>query len=66
MARFGDAARVKVGDVDPEAAERAAARVNTLVGREIAHPFAVDAADPGALRAFLDDVDSFLSAVPTG
>jgi lysine 6-dehydrogenase len=64
MARFGDAARVKVADVDPEAAKRAAARVNTLVGREIAHPFAVDAADPGAVRAFLDDVDSFLSAVP--
>jgi lysine 6-dehydrogenase len=64
MARFGDAARVKVGDVDLEAAKRAAARVNTLVGREIAYPFAVDAADPAAVRAFLDDVDSFLSAVP--
>jgi len=64
MARFGEAARVKVADVDLEAAGRAAARVNTLLGREIAHPFAVDAADPGALRAFLDDVDSFLSAVP--
>jgi lysine 6-dehydrogenase len=64
MARFGDAARVKVADVDPEAAIRAAARVNTLVGREIAHPFTVDAADPAAVRVFLDDVDSFLSAVP--
>lgn len=64
MARFGDAARVKIADIDPEAARRAAARVNTLVGREIAHPSAVDAADPGAVRTFLDDVDSFLSAVP--
>ena len=64
MARFGDAVRVKVGDVDLEAAKRAAARVNTLVGREIAYPFAVDAADPAAVRAFLEDVDSFLSAVP--
>lgn len=64
MARFGDAARVKVADIHPEAARRAAARVNTLVGREIAHPSAVDAADPGAVRTFLDDVDSFLSAVP--
>jgi len=64
MARFGDAVRVKVGDVDLEAAKRAAARVNTLVGRDIAYPFAVDAADPAAVRAFLDDVDSFLSAVP--
>jgi lysine 6-dehydrogenase len=64
MARFGDAARVKVADVDPEAAKRAAARVNTLVGHEIAHPFAVDAADPEEVRTFLEDVDSFLSAVP--
>ncbi len=64
MARFGDAARVKVADADPEAARRATARVNALVGREVAHPFAVDAADPAALRTFLDDVDSFLSAVP--
>ena len=64
MARFGDAARVKIADVDLAAASRAAARVNTLAGCEIAHPFAVDAADPVALRGFLDDVDSFLSAVP--
>jgi lysine 6-dehydrogenase len=64
MARFGGAARVKVADIDPEAARRAAARVNTLVGREIAHPFVVDAADPEAVRTFLEDVDSFLSAVP--
>lgn len=64
MARFGDAALVKIADVDPGAAKRAAARVNALVGREIAHPFAVDAADPDAVRAFLDNVDSFLSAVP--
>jgi lysine 6-dehydrogenase len=64
MARFGDAARVKVADVDPEAAQRAAVRVNTLVGREIAHPFVVDAADPASVRTFLEDVDSFLSAVP--
>jgi lysine 6-dehydrogenase len=64
MARFGDAARVKVGDVDLEAARRAAARVNTLTGQEIAHPFVVDATDPAAVRTFLEDVDSFLSAVP--
>jgi len=64
MARFGDAARVKIADADPGAAERAAARVNRLLGREIAEPFVVDATDGAALRAFLGDVDSFLSAVP--
>jgi lysine 6-dehydrogenase len=64
MARFGDAARVKVADADEAAARGAAERVNRLLGREVAQPFAVDAADPVSLRAFLDDVDSFLSAVP--
>ena len=64
MARFGDAARVKIADVDPDAARRATARVNALLGREIAHPFVVNAADPAAVSAFLADVDSFLSAVP--
>jgi len=64
MARFGDAARVKIGDADEAAARRAAGRVNDLLGRAVAEPFAVDATDRAALRAFLDDVDSFLSAVP--
>ena len=64
MARFGDAARVKVADADEAAARRAAGRVNDLLGREIAEPFVVDVANRAALRAFLDDVDSFLSAVP--
>jgi lysine 6-dehydrogenase len=64
MARFGDAAAVHIGDVDRAAAERAAERVNSLLGRPACLPFAVDAADPAALRAFLEPVDSFLSAVP--
>ncbi len=64
MARLGDAARVKIADADLEAARRAAERVNRLAGREVAIPFTVDATDAAALRAFLADVDSFLSAVP--
>ncbi len=64
MARFGDAAAVHIADVDLAAAERAADRVNSLLGRPACLPFAVDAADAAALRAFLDPVDSFLSAVP--
>jgi lysine 6-dehydrogenase len=64
MARFGEAARVKVADADETAARRAAARVNELLGRAVAEPFVVDATDAAALRAFLDDVDAFLSAVP--
>jgi len=64
MARFGDAAAVHLADADLAAAERAAVRVNGLVGREVARPHRVDATDPVALRAFLEPVDSFLSAVP--
>jgi lysine 6-dehydrogenase len=64
MARFGDAALVKVADVEEAAARRAAERVNHLVGRRVAEPFVVDVTDHGALRDFLEDVDSFLSAVP--
>ena len=64
MARFGDASSVKVADADPDAAGRAADRVNALVGRAVAEPFVVDVTDRAALRGFLDDVDSFLSAVP--
>ncbi len=64
MARFGDAAAVRIADADLGTARRAADRVNRLVGREIATSHAVDATDGAALRAFLDGVDSFLSAVP--
>jgi lysine 6-dehydrogenase len=64
MARFGDADAVLVADADLAAAERAAARVNGLVGRDVARPSRVDATDTADLRAFLEPVDSFLSAVP--
>ena len=64
MARFGDAEAVLVADADPEAAHRAADRVNGLLGREICRPHRVDVTDRGALRTFLEPVDSFLSAVP--
>ncbi len=64
IARFGDAGSVLVADADPAAAQRSAERVNRLIGREIASPRTVDAADPDQLRALLSRVDSFLSAVP--
>ena len=64
MARFGDAARVLVADVDPAAARRSADRVNGLLGRQVAEPHRVDATNRDELRAFLSGVDSFLSAVP--
>jgi lysine 6-dehydrogenase len=64
MARFGDASAVYVADADPEAARRAADRVNDLIGTGIARPAQVDVTDAPSLRAFLEPVDAFLSAVP--
>jgi lysine 6-dehydrogenase len=64
MAKFGDARALLIGDVSLEAAQRSAARVNRLIGREIAQPHQVDVTDHEELKFFLKDVDSFLSAVP--
>jgi len=64
MAKLGDAREVLIGDVNLEAAQRSAARVNRLIGREIARAHQVDVTDHDQLKTFLNDVDSFLSAVP--
>lgn len=64
MARFGDASRVLVADISLEAAQKSAARVNSLIGKDIASAFKVDVTDPVQLDGFLKGVDSFLSAVP--
>ncbi len=64
MAKFGNARKILLGDVDHNAAERAAKRVNLLSGRNVAEPVKVDVADSVDLGHFLTGVDSFLSAVP--
>ena len=64
MAKFGDAALVKIGDASLAAAEKSAARVNQLLNRDVARPCQLDVTDENALVELLVDVDSFLSAVP--
>jgi lysine 6-dehydrogenase len=64
MARFGDAKQVLIADISLEAAEKSAARVNRLVGTPVAEARHVDVTKRDQLKAFLDPVDSFLSAVP--
>jgi len=64
MARNGDAARVMIADISEEAAAEAASRVNDLVGSDVAIAARLDVTDTEALVAFLEPVDSFLSAVP--
>lgn len=64
MARFGDAASVLIADVNLGTARKSAARVNDLIGRDIAKAHQLNVNDTDGLRDFLGNVDSFLSAVP--
>ena len=64
MAKFGDARQVLIGDISLEAAQKSAARVNKLIGRETATAHRVDVTKHDQLVAFLKQVSSFLSAVP--
>ncbi len=64
VALRGEAARVVMADADPAQAERSAARINTLLGREVAVPAVVDVTDGSALRRLLEPADGVLSAVP--
>ena len=64
MARFGDAKEVLIADINLEAAQKSAVRVNELVGKEIAKAQQVDTTNHTQLKVFLSKVDSFLSAVP--
>ena len=64
MARFGDASEVLIADIDRQAAEASADRVNTLLSSQAASAVGLDVTDEKALESFLGGVDSFLSAVP--
>jgi len=64
MARWGDARRVILADRDLEVAQRAAERVDTLVGKGMAEPMHLDVTDLKAIERLLTGVDACLSAVP--
>lgn len=64
LARFGDAVRVTLADVNPIAAEASAQRVNRLLGRDVAHGVQLDVRDTAALAEALRAADVCLSAVP--
>ena len=64
MARWGEAGRVVLADRDLEIAQRAAKRVNQLVGTAVAEAVRVDVTDLEAVEEVLAGVDAFLSAVP--
>jgi lysine 6-dehydrogenase len=64
LARHGDAARLVMADARPDAARQAAARVNDLLGQEMAEATALNASDPGSVRAAVAGATVALSAVP--
>ena len=59
MAKFGDAKNVLVADIDMEAARNSAARINKLIGKDIAIAHQVDVKNTDQLKAFLGRVDFF-------
>ena len=62
LARFGDAGEVRLLDIDPEVAAAAAARLNRLIGRDIARPGVVDAADAATVARHMDGVTGAISS----
>jgi len=64
MARWGSAKSVKLADQDSNAAQQAADRVNKLIGKKIAEPFAVDVRDKDEIQKLLNGATACLSAVP--
>ncbi len=66
LARFGNAEAVFMVDADADQANRAADRLEGLLGDRIAHPAVFDASDTDRLVAFLleREIQAFISAVP--
>ncbi len=64
LARFGEARRIVLADMDAAAAQQSAARVNRLAGREVAESLRLDVTDRASLVETLRGIDVALSAVP--
>ena len=64
LARFGDAAEIRLGDANVQQAQKSATRVNALAGRVVCKPFHVNALDAASLTEFLMGADALCSCVP--
>lgn len=66
LARFGDAKSIVMTDIDRSQADRAAERVNTLIGQNIAHSEVVDVREYKAVVSFLThhQINAFVGASP--
>ncbi len=64
FAKFGDAEDIMMADVNLAAARRSAARVNKLVGRDVARPLQADVTKPPTVLKAIKGADVMLSGVP--
>lgn len=64
LARRGDARQVILADLSLEAAQKAAQRINRLLGNEIASAAVVDVTDSASVQDILRGMDGVVSAVP--
>lgn len=63
LGRYGQADQIVVADVNAVVAQDGAARLNALLGREVAIPLQLDAADPEAVRRAMQGVHACLNSV---
>jgi lysine 6-dehydrogenase len=63
LAVFGDASEIRLLDIDRQAAESGAARLNRLLGKEIARGFAADASNLASIAPHLDGATGAISSV---
>jgi len=63
LAMFGGADQIQLLDLDKDAAEGGAARLNRLLGRDVARGAAADAGNIGAVRPYLEGAKGCISSV---
>jgi lysine 6-dehydrogenase len=64
LARHGDAGQVVIADLDSAQAQRAAGRVNDLLGEDLVAAAALDVRDEAAVTRLLRGMSACVSAVP--
>lgn len=64
LARFGNAEIIYLADIDEARATQKAHGVNQLLQREVVRPQRVDASDDQQVRAYFEQADVVISAVP--
>jgi len=64
LARFGDASKIILGDIDLDAARQSSARVNNLVGKNATSYIQLDIYNKQSVVDVLINIDVMISAVP--